>query len=88
MEIRLNLPVMTDTDPAAASVQGGQVDTVRPSQEKDATNDSNTTSTVQEHDIHYPSGVILILIISGLLLSMFLVALDMVSSNIPLLALS
>lgn len=73
---------MTDTDPAAASVQGGQVDTNRPSNEEDATNVSNPTSTTQEPDIHYPSGIILVLIVSGLLLSMFFVALDMVSSDI------
>ncbi|KAL2272434.1 hypothetical protein FJTKL_06559 [Diaporthe vaccinii] len=68
---------MTDIDPAASSVQGGQVDTNRPSNEEGATNVSNPTSTTQEPDIHYPSGIILVLIVSGLLLSMFLVALDM-----------
>lgn len=58
------------------------MDTGRPSHDKNATDDSNTTSTTQEAHIHYPSGIILVLIVSGLLLSMFLVALDMVSSNI------
>ncbi|KAG6353572.1 hypothetical protein INS49_005534 [Diaporthe citri] len=54
-------------------------------QEKDATNDNNTTSTVQEAEIHFPSGIILVLIVSGLLPSMFLVALDMsiIATAIP-----
>lgn len=41
-----------------------------------------TASTVQETEIHYPSGLILVLIVSGLFLSIFLVALDIVSSSI------
>ncbi|KAK7697218.1 hypothetical protein SLS64_013775 [Diaporthe eres] len=76
---------MTDADPAAASVQGGQMDAILPAQEKNATNDSTTTSTIHEPEIHYPSGIILVLIVSGLLLSMFLVALDMsiIATAIP-----
>lgn len=72
---------MADMDPAATPAQGVQLDAIGPSQEKDAANDSNTTPTVQEPEIQYPSGIVLALIISGLLLSMFLVALDMVSSH-------
>lgn len=74
--------MMVDTDPVAASAQGDQMDATLHAQEKDASNDSNTTSTVQEPEIHYPSGIVLVLIVSGLLLSMFLVALDMVSPSI------
>lgn len=82
-----NLPAMADMDPGIISLQGGQVDAARPSQpeDKDASNDTHTASTVRKPEIHYPSGIILVLIVGGLLLSMFLVALDMVSSIISLL---
>lgn len=71
---------MSDTDPTAAPVQADVSCTSQDN--KDASNDSNVTTTVHEADIQYPSGIILVLIVSGLLLSMFLVALDMVSTNI------
>ncbi|KAL1865037.1 hypothetical protein Daus18300_007384 [Diaporthe australafricana] len=73
---------MADT---VAPSQGGHAKATHSSTLKDASNDTQTISAAQEPEINYPSGLILVLIFGGLLLSMFLVALDMsiIATAIP-----
>lgn len=75
------MPELVEKDPAV-SLPGGQVDASHPPPDRDADNDIIINSVAQEPEIQYPSGIILVLIVGGLLMSMFLVALDMVSSHL------
>ncbi|KAJ0107033.1 hypothetical protein J7T55_006911 [Diaporthe amygdali] len=78
------MPELVEKDPAV-SLPGDQVDASHPPPDRDADNDTIINSVAQEPEIQYPSGIILVLIVGGLLLSMFLVALDMsiISTAIP-----
>lgn len=69
---------MADAESAAVQAEGEQKVL-----KQDDCQDSNTTSTEGKPEIKYPSGVILFAIVLGLMLSMFLVALDMVSREAP-----
>lgn len=66
---------MADTEPAALQAGGEQKGV-----QQDDNQDSHTASTEGKPEIKYPLGLVLVVIVLGLMLSMFLVALDMVSS--------
>lgn len=66
---------MADAESTAVLHAGSEAETMKQEDHQD----SNTTSTEGKPEIQYPSGLVLVAIVLGLMLSMFLVALDMVS---------
>lgn len=69
---------MAEAESTALYTGGGQE-----AAKQDRDQDSNTMPTEGKPDINYPTGFVFAIVLLGLMLSMFLVALDMVSHSQP-----